>query len=155
MNTRMVARETNTDNFDQSNVLNSNSRFNSGNESFSTFQLAKRRVSSSLAFIALSIISSSSPTNFSSAKGTAISCGRTLTLMLVRTPRRCDKERMPPKEPGDDDIIAANFPENTALLGYLSLGREAQSMTFFSAAGREPLYSGEAIKNPSCCTNSP
>jgi len=69
--------------------------------------------------------------------------------MLVRIPRRCDKERTPPKEPGDDDIIAANFPENTALLGYLSLGREAQSMTFFSAAGREPLYSGEAIKNTS------
>jgi len=47
-------------------------------------------------------------------------------------------------------IIAANLPGKTLLLSYLSLGREAQSIAFFSAAGSEPLYSGEAISKPSC-----
>jgi len=45
--------------------------------------------------------------------------------------------------------MVASLPRKAARDGSPGAGRDTQSMTFFRTAGRELLYSGEAISRPS------
>ena len=62
------------------------------------------------------------------------------------------KPREPPEGPGLADIIAANLlPANTFSEFFSAgLGREAQSIVFLSIPLKALLYSGEAMRKPSC-----
>jgi hypothetical protein len=62
---------------------------------------------------------------------------------------------MPPSRPGDALIRPATLPRNAGA-GPWSAGwlREAQSIVFLSSGASELLYSGEAIRKPSCSAMS-
>jgi len=51
---------------------------------------------------------------------------------------------------GEAVINAAVLPLTGSYILYLSLARDVQSIAFLKPPGTEPLYSGEAIRKPSC-----